>query len=392
MPSESWQTGSIIQPQYLNSLQELLSDYSDNILLQASQSTLYVPATASAPSQLVIEGLMKTNPFETAIELSGSAGTYHIYAYSEKSSATWGMAATPTQLSAPYTRKLGSVTFDGTDITSAESELREINVSHLLGHQPSETSGSQSIPAGRADGTLDVSWFNNLDANSIPVGGVRKVWIPPSVTFSLPVGWRVLDGSTVPVASHSFPGVGTISLPDMRNNMALGANPAVAYNTSGNSSGAPAGINGRGGNVTTVDTTHNHGMLQSHSHVVSAHRHSMTHRHFFEKHQHTFTGQYKKWASSGSPIDRSYLVERDADAGFVTEYDVRIGGDFNTQGSRSGMGDAVNVMSNDYTGDTGSSSTTTSTITAGGGTSSADAGDFSVRPLTVGMAFVMRVM
>lgn len=392
MSSEPWQLGSIIQPRYLNSLQEMLSDYSDNVLLQASQSDVYVPATASAPAQLVVGGLMKTNLQEVSVSVSGAAGTYHVYAYSEKSSPTWGLLATPTQVAAPYTRKLGTIEFDGAEVSSSTSELREINVSHLLGHEPSEFSANQSIPAARADGTLVKDWFDSLDANAIPIGGIRKAWVPPGVSPPLPVGWRLLDGSTIPVASHSFPGVGPITLPDMRNRMSLGADTSTVYGAPGNSVGVAPGVNGVGGRLNVVDTSHNHGRLMGHTHAVATHRHSMTHRHFFEQHRHSFTGQYKKWPTSGSPADESYLVARDPDAGFVTRYDVRIGGDFNSQGSRDEMGAAVNVMSNDYTGNTGYSIATTSTITDGGDTTTVSAGNLSTRPLTIGMCYVMRVM
>lgn len=395
MSPNPWKTGNIIQPQYLNSLQELLSDYSDNVLLQASQSYLGVQASPSAPAQLMVNGLMRTNLSESFIEISGDAGSYNIYAVSTKSASTWYLQATPTQVSAAYTRKIGEVDFDGRVISDVRSSLREINVSHLLGHEVSPTAISQGIPAAGPDAKIDISWVDGLDANAIPVGGVRCIWTPDSVQADIPEGWRVLDGSTVSEASHAFVGVGSFTLPDMRNKMTLGADPSNVYASPGDSSGEAPGVGGIGGTAQESDTLHSHGFVASHIHLVATHAHSMTHSHIFEKHAHFFDSQGKRWRSGGTDSSSSSLIEatkvNKSEVKYMTDHDVYKGGDYNTQGTKYAQNVTQNVMSNTYVGDTGKSAAVTG-LPIGGGSDQAAAGSIDVRPQSIGMVYVMRVL
>lgn len=301
-----WVTGHIIQPQYLNSVQELLSDWADNVLLQASQAAVVIPGSASAPAELVVDGYMKSNESETLLDLTGQpSAIYNVYATANRAVDEWAIDGSPTQVVAPHTRKIGEADFDGTEIVEVRSEIREINVSHLLGHQGSETPAPQAIPAGRADASLDPGWLVDPQLNMVPIGGIREAWVPSGVGYEVATGWIELNGQVVAAASHTFPGVATFTAPDMRNKLSLGADAAAIYGTPGeapnsiNPGGVAPGLNGQSGTNEERERDHTHGG-GDHTHTLAAHDHDASHRHWFGSHRHIYGTTFQPWSKSGA--------------------------------------------------------------------------------------------
>jgi hypothetical protein len=179
---------------------------------------------------------------------------------------------------------------------------------------PGSTNSGYESQTGRR--TL-YSVVSGLNYNDVPLGTIITWWRPTS-TISIPDGWAVCDGRTIAQADHSYPISGSITLPDMRNKMVVGADPATpginalsgyaleanatsAQNTNNDwtgvqkvagTAGAPgvgydSGLetaNPRSGSNLPRDLSHNHtaGTLS-----IKDHYHTISHTHDIESHHHT---------------------------------------------------------------------------------------------------------
>jgi hypothetical protein len=104
----------------------------------------------------------------------------------------------------------------------------------------------------------------------------------PLWTLRRPRGgrWRFADGRTLTAGQHSFPGGGSITLPDGRNLYPLGADFAGTGITTGTPPAIGAII---GGHVLNLNHTH---AVASHTHTVAAHSHTVAHSHNVLGHTH----------------------------------------------------------------------------------------------------------
>lgn len=137
-----------------------------------------------------------------------------------------------------------------------------------------------------------------LDFNDVPLGAVFAWWRPSS-DVPLPTGCVPCDGSTYSsTATHSYQpyGITSITVPDMRNKMVLGANTSVTDGTAAAlpsvqaASGAP-GIRGGGGTNVPRALSHTHLCtnltIADHRHPIGIHQHEVgTHTHPVNAHQH----------------------------------------------------------------------------------------------------------
>lgn len=133
-----------------------------------------------------------------------------------------------------------------------------------------------------------------LDYNSVPLGGVMAWW-RPSTAVPLPAGFVPMDGSSYTGATlHSYGewGITTITVPDVRNKMILGA-----YETA---TGSPTVQLGRDGTATVLSDTATDGpgigyigganavRSVAHTHGVGTYTGS-DHVHNLTNHTHGFT-------------------------------------------------------------------------------------------------------
>jgi len=74
---------------------------------------------------------------------------------------------------------------------------------------------------------------------AVPLGVVFP-WYRPHSSIALPSGAVPCDGSAITAANHSFPGGGTITVPDLRNAFVLGADASKAAGAAAAAAGTPA--------------------------------------------------------------------------------------------------------------------------------------------------------
>jgi hypothetical protein len=287
-----WVIGELIQGQYLNSLQELLSDWSDNVLLQASGPDVIVSAATHAPAELVIAGQMRYSNTDEEVTISGPAGFYNIFATTRRGRSDFELEASTADVTAQYRRRIGVAEFDGVNVVDVRSDVREINVSHIDGHPPSQPPLPAGIPAGRVDATIDPEWLPGLEDARIMVGGIREVWVPDLSDFVLTPDFVVCLGQTLGPADHGFtypdgsPFPGSVTVPALVNRHLLGAHPAAGFGSTGSGSGVAPGPNGRAGTNAQQSFLHGH-TRTGHSHAVNNHGHSLpSHTHVFGPHYH----------------------------------------------------------------------------------------------------------
>lgn len=184
---------------------------------------------------------------------------------------------------------------------------------------PGSTNSGYESQSGRR--TL-YSVVSGLNYNDVPLGTIITWWRPAS-TIAIPDGWVPCDGRTIANANHSYPISGSITLPDMRNKMTVGADSATpginalsgyaleanatsAQDTNNDWSGTPkaagsAGAPGigydsglettnpRSGSNLNRDIGHNHnaGTLSIKDHV-----HLIPHTHAIARHNHSIPSHY----------------------------------------------------------------------------------------------------
>lgn len=367
-----WVIGNLIQGQYLNSLQEAISDWSDNVLLQASGASVVMPATPTALAEIVIGGQMRAASATKTVVLAGPAGDYNIFATTRRGTAEFELRATQASTTtAQYSRLIGVAEFDGVNVVDVKSAVREINVSHIGGHPPEQNAPRPAaIPAGRDDATLDPGWLPDLDDIRIPVGGVREVWLPAGETFVLPDGWRELNGQTVQPADHAFPGVVIpVTLPDVRNKHVRGGNVVGVFES---------------GTNTALNMNHTHNLLGT-THDIQPHTHDVDpHQHVLGFHNADLPNSPPKVnVSTAIPTDRTtdnrvkdqiFDLLRDA-AGNALPGDALISG----------------VNADGHQTDSAIQDLTPLVGPSGGGLSSNGPGNVTVTPRSLGVVYIMRV-
>lgn len=152
-----------------------------------------------------------------------------------------------------------------------------------------------------------------LDYNSLPLGATFAFW-RPSAAVPLPSGCVPSDGASYTgTDKHSYQiyGITTITVPDLRNAMILGANAAVADGTAAvtpstnNAADAP-GINGVGGS--------NIPRALAHTHTAGSYT-SPDHAHQMNDHVHDAGGHYHVHSHSHSAyIGHSHAIGGSANA------------------------------------------------------------------------------
>lgn len=129
-----------------------------------------------------------------------------------------------------------------------------------------------------ADGTIPRTKFDT----TVTSGNLGDViaHFRPSLSFAIPTGWHIADGSTlVEGTDHDWTGAGNVVLPDLRNKMILGA----ATSGTGTGTGTPPAENATGGSMST-SLAHAH-TVAAHSHGVAGHSHTIgtdgVHYHYY---------------------------------------------------------------------------------------------------------------
>lgn len=122
-----------------------------------------------------------------------------------------------------------------------------------------------------------------ITANKLGAGlpfvqlGTVIAWFRPSVSFPIPTGYVICDGNAYIQAQHDWLNAGTVTVPDLRNKMVLGA----ATTGTGTGPSTPPAENASGGS-NTANLAHTHSM--QHAHTIAAHAHTVV------SHTHTITG------------------------------------------------------------------------------------------------------
>lgn len=126
-------------------------------------------------------------------------------------------------------------------------------------------------------------------ANSvIPLGTVISLW-RPSNAYALPTGWAVADGSIVNSSNHDFGTGGSITLPDLRNKMVLGADATATWGSAGSTSVAP-GVHGVGG-ANSFNFSHAH-LINDHYHLAQGSQGAWSGNLATDDHLHGASGLY----------------------------------------------------------------------------------------------------
>lgn len=115
----------------------------------------------------------------------------------------------------------------------------------------------------------------HLGVDVLPLGTVLDWW-RPSAAIPLPTGWVEARGQSLAPTDHDFPGGGTITLPDCRNTVKLGADSAVADHqvaTPVNGAAGAPGVGAQGGSNVPRNVKHTHS-LSAHTHTGAPHTHT----------------------------------------------------------------------------------------------------------------------
>lgn len=143
-----------------------------------------------------------------------------------------------------------------------------------------------------------------LDFNDVPLGTIT-MWWRPNTSVPLPAGWVPCDGSTYTgTGQHSYAPT-SVTVPDLRNVLPLGAymtttgSSTVAINrdgtpaTSVDSPTSGPGIGAVGGTNVPRAFAHTHGIgtlaIAGHTHSMSDHDHSMAQHFHGMQHTHLIT-------------------------------------------------------------------------------------------------------
>jgi len=132
--------------------------------------------------------------------------------------------------------------------------------------------GSEWPPTEGEDGGLYAA-IQDLQFTILPIG-MMVAWMRPNQSVPFPSGWVECVGQVVLEADHDFGIAGSVTIPDMRNRFAMGANAATAIGTAGvavahanieAAAGAPGPQGVGGSNVHTLTSA----QMAAHSHPGS---------------------------------------------------------------------------------------------------------------------------
>lgn len=317
----------ILRAEFLNALQDVLSSYLDMVVLTYSGINVIAVATTDDPISITIDGRMRSIPETLAGSPSGSSGTYDVFVVARLASFTLEPLPSgdvPVVVAGEAYRKIGTCEWNGAAVTGVHTFATRVNATLLQGRGASVLAAPYAIPVADEDGRLEPGWFSPEYLPEEPLGSVKEVWVPTSSVFSVPSGWAVMSGQVLGPSEHSFPGVATITLPDMRNKSVCGANTSNPYGSSGspsNMAAAAPGINGVTGDNYIRSMTHRH-TVQPHKHTSYDHEHVASHRHYVEGHQHVVPLRRVSHVTSPSTVteQRSYAPYTDACSDSYTTY------------------------------------------------------------------------
>jgi hypothetical protein len=163
------------------------------------------------------------------------------------------------------------LTISGSGITTYTQPLDIVSGKSILAFPGDRLVAGSVVGAALANSTVTGSKIAsgtitplNLANSVLPIGSVIQWW-RPNGAYPLPSGWAVCDGSIISSSNHDFGTGGSITLPNMTNRFAMGANPSAAYGQTGDGGSVGAGVNGSGGA---------NFLALAHSHVADDHYHN----------------------------------------------------------------------------------------------------------------------
>lgn len=239
-----------------------------------------------------------------------------------------------------------------------------------------------------ADGIIGAAQIDpNLFGTLAPLGMV-VAWFRPSTSFAVPTGWVIADGQVVGSTSHSWTGVGNVSVPDLRGKFILGA----AVSGTGTGPDMPPAEKAIGGANNRV-WNHSHS-VDPHFHTVNDHTHNITaHTHSISTggvHNHNMHSRGNAFLSGIQVRDIDGNVRYNGDlqslyvAGFnegatVVDAPIPTDGGHNHGGGTGGLSSPVSTGG--ASPNTDSKDLTTDSKTTGG----------DIRPAYVGLLYIIKV-
>lgn len=281
----------ILRAEFLNALQDVLVSYLDQIYLTYSGATVIAVGTAERPIAISVAGLMRQIPVTLTVDPTGGAGAKGIFVVVRSDGIyfeSYDSGDEPTVAVGEEFREVGTAEWDGANVTGVHTYAIRTNADFLQGRSTSFVPAAYAIPVSGDDGRLNKDWFAEVEAIQDPLGTIRRVWYDSSETLEIGSQWALMDGSVLAPGEHSFPGVATVVLPDMLNNMARGADSTLAPNTSASPVDGPGGapgIGGVSGSNAPRDFGHDH-TVSNHRHIRPAHEHGADHEHVQPRHAH----------------------------------------------------------------------------------------------------------
>lgn len=189
---------------------------------------------------------------------------------------------------------------------------------------PDTTKGWNSVPGAdgglptaklAADGGLVLAHQGGaIQRQQLPLGAVIDWWRPNNTVDvgggagNPPPGFVICDGQAVLQANHDFGAIGTINVPDLRNQFVVGADIAKADGTAGTTGAAP-GIRGAAGGHSVNVPAHYHGKGNLNITGGGVHHHEI---------------QGSQFTNSGGLSFRLQMIG--TDSSFISTYDVSVNG------------------------------------------------------------------
>jgi hypothetical protein len=251
------------------------------------------------------------------------------------------------------------------------------------------------------DGTIQAADLSSGLLTSIVPLGVVVPWWRPSVAVAAPAGFVIPTGQTITTGNHGFDlgsgvGVGSILLPDLRNQFLMGATDVTAIGTTG------------GSNAKDLRHTHPGG---SHTHTIPGHSHTVnSHAHGVSDHSHSIANDIIKWSDdSGNPeslavrsifCNNGSLTVSSTPAGLEFAF---IPNQIHTSGQGSevvdtrnhnhggGTGNSSGVVTDSQSPGTNSVGLTTDPGSANTGNPNTDFSALDLRPAWTGLLYIMRI-
>lgn len=310
-----FQVADVVPADFLNRLDDLLIKYSDSAIATHTGTQVYVQATTGDEAQIAIDRRYFINDYDVLVDLSGPSFTYKMYAVASavpSSNSTqisnFDVIVSTSAPSYEYVRQLGTVDWDGSQVSNVWNTPRQLNVEQVAGNAVSDVAQSYPvIPIASSNGKLSRSFIPSFSGDA-QIGEVIDYWYPPGGIFSVPSGWSLCDGSVLGVGAHDF-GEFEITLPDLRDKFVVGADPSKVFEADSIATNSIEGAPGIGGGKAThfamEDTQHAH-TLAAHSHVAT-HRHAMA-SHFHYLPTHTHKGGYSFWDRANLGTEKRVVI------------------------------------------------------------------------------------